>query len=625
MDPFAELERSARAALETYSNVHRGAGHYSMASTHLYERAGEIVLDCMGLDKKRHEIIFGSPRRVALLQAQLRPGSYRCLSSEDLGLPLGVGALAVERAALPHGAPEQPGGGTARLVSRDWVVWAKAPDRFEPGTPAIVNVIVFARAMEVAREHGADAFQGPRETVAAEELLCRDALEGRAGAALLDELRKTLVGYGRTVPTTGGQRRFINLDHAASTPTFEPIWDVARRAWRLDEGSRAEVAREARRICDETLGAPASEYEVLFTSNTTEAINLVAESLRREKDPDVEPVVLNTLLEHNSNELPWRVAGGPALLHLPVDEEGFFDLAALEQLLREHNEERRHARQRIVLVTVCGASNVQGTFNDLAEIGRIAHRYGARLLVDGAQTVAHRSTDIKGCEIDYFAFSGHKIYAPFGTGALVARRGLLAFTADELDAIRASGEENTAGIAALAKALVLLRRAGFDAIQAEEQALTARALRGMATVPGVKVRGVKDAASPRFGRKGGVIAFDVGNLFPSRVARALAERHGIGVRWGCHCAHLAIKNLLHIPRPVEELQRAIVTLSPKVNLPGVVRVSLGIDNTEEDVDALVAALAEIAANKPGGSTELNGQMERFTADVARSVYAGGRG
>jgi selenocysteine lyase/cysteine desulfurase len=245
------------------------------------------------------------------------------------------------------------------------------------------------------------------------------------------------------------------------------------------------------------------------------------------------------------------------------------------------------------------------------------------LLVDGAQMVAHRAVDLAGLDIDYFAFSGHKVYAPFGTGALVARRGLLTFAPAEMEAIRASGEENIGGIAALAKALILLRRIGFDVIQADEQALTARALRGMATVAGMKVRGLKNPASPRFAQKGGVIAFDLGNILTDRIARALAERHGIGVRWGCHCAHLGIKNMLRIPRPIETLQRGIVTLAPKISLPGVVRVSFGLENTEEDVDALVAALAQIAAHRPGGSSELNGQMDHFTAQAAERVYAGG--
>jgi hypothetical protein len=112
-EAFAELGRGVQAALETYSNVHRGSGHNSLASTHLYEQAREIVLDYLGLDKDRHTVIFCSPRRAELLQAQLGRMSCRTVSSRDIGLPLGLRALAVGRNALPAGAPFQPGGGSS--------------------------------------------------------------------------------------------------------------------------------------------------------------------------------------------------------------------------------------------------------------------------------------------------------------------------------------------------------------------------------------------------------------------------------------------------------------------------------------------------------------------------------
>ena len=155
-EPFAELERGVHAALETYSNVHRGSGHNSMVSTHLYEQARVTVLETLGLDQDNHVVIFCTPRRAEQLKAQLRPGNYQCLSGQDTGLPLGVRALAVERRALPQGAPFQAGGGTTRLVFPSRVIWAHAPDRFEAGTPAIVNVIAFARALRLVRRLGGD-------------------------------------------------------------------------------------------------------------------------------------------------------------------------------------------------------------------------------------------------------------------------------------------------------------------------------------------------------------------------------------------------------------------------------------------------------------------------------------
>jgi selenocysteine lyase/cysteine desulfurase len=625
---FAELERGVYAALETYSNVHRGSGHYSLATTHLYEQAREIVLEHLGLDKDKYAVIFCTPARLEALAAQVRPGSYRVVSSRDIGLPLGVRALVVERAALPGGAPVTPGGGTARLVAPGWVIWARTPDKFEPGTPAIANVIAFAVALRLLRQHGDDAFRGgpataaPAETRSVADILHHDAFAHLSGHNLLDALRATLIGRGLQVPTAAGLRPFINLDNAASTPTFAPIWDAFRLALPQPAPVQREIIREVRAICAGFLGAPAADYDVLFTANTTEAINLVAESLRRESESGVEPVVVNTLLEHNSNELAWRNLPGVALIRLPIDDEGFVDPNALEALLSEYNREGRQGNKRIRLVAVSGASNVLATFNDLAEIGGIAHRYGALLLVDAAQLVAHRPTEMAAWEIDYLAFSAHKVYAPFGSGALVARKGLLHFDGAETEQIRASGEENAAGIAALGKALVLLGRIGMDVIQAEEQALTARALRGMAQISGITVFGVKDPDSPGFARKGGVIAFDVKGAISGRVAGELAARGGIGVRYGCHCAHLTVKRILHVPPWAEELQRVMLTVLPRLSLPGVVRASLGIENTEADVDALLRVLGDIARQpKANAARGLRPQMDDFVAAAARRVYA----
>jgi selenocysteine lyase/cysteine desulfurase len=294
----------------------------------------------------------------------------------------------------------------------------------------------------------------------------------------------------------------------------------------------------------------------------------------------------------------------------------------METLLSEYNREGRHGAKRVKLVAVSGASNVLATFNDLAEIGRIAHRYGALLLVDAAQLVAHRPTEMAAWGIDYLAFSAHKVYAPFGSGALVARKGLLNFDDAEMEQIRASGEENAAGIAALGKALVLLGRIGMDAIQAEEQALTAHALRGMAQIPGVTVFGVKSPDSPGFARKGGVIAFDVKGAISGRVAGELAARGGIGVRYGCHCAHLTVKRIVHVPPWAEELQRAMLTVLPKLSLPGVVRASLGIENTTEDVDALLRVLGDIAREpKVNAGKQVRRQMDDYAGAVAQRVYA----
>ena len=624
---FGELQRSVHAALETYSNVHRGSGHNSAATTHLYERAGEIVLEYLGVAKEKYVVAFCSPRKAELLKAELGPNSYRMVSSRDLGLPLGVCALAVARKAFPGGAPVEPGGGTARLVAPGWIIWAKAPDRFEAGTPAIINVIAFAKALQLTGLYGAGVFddggakvegQGERRPAAgsAAAVLAHDDLAQNSGRVLLHALRETLIGRGALVPTVNGERPYINLDNGASTPTFGPIWEAAWRGWRAPASVRREIVEEVRSICADVLGAPRQEYDMIFTSNSTEAINLVADGVC--SSDASETVVVNTLLEHNSNELPWRVAPRVTLIRLDVDADGFVDLAQLEAVLSAYNERNEYGPKRIRLVTVSGASNVLGTYNDLEAISRVAHRYGAHLLVDAAQLVAHRRVDMEAWGIDYLAFSGHKVYAPFGTGALVARKGLLQVSHDELQRICASGEENSGGIAALGKSLLLLRRIGMEVIQEEEQSLTAQALAGMARIPGVEVYGIKDPAAPAFARKGGVIAFTVKDTMAGPVAEALAAR-GIGIRSGCHCAHLLVKHVLHIHPALEQFQGVILRVFPKLSLPGVDRVSFGLETTAEDVSALLAALAEIA-QQPKALPKFGAQLDTFADGVAQRVY-----
>jgi selenocysteine lyase/cysteine desulfurase len=405
------------------------------------------------------------------------------------------------------------------------------------------------------------------------------------------------------VPTVDGDRPYVNLDNGASTPTFEPIWDAVRQAWRQPVGVRQDLIQEARCIVADAVGAPASAYDVIFTANTTDAINLVAERAGSTGGNGAQPVVINTLLEHNSNELPWRSVPGASLVRLPMDAEGFLDLAELEALLRAYNEGGLHGAKRVTLVAVTGASNVLGVFNDLAGIARIAHRYGAQILVHGAQLVAHREVDMAGAGIDYLAFSAHKVYAPFGTGVLVARKGLLALNAAEAERVRSAGEENVGGIAALGKALVLLQRVGMDVIQEEEQALTARALRGLARISGVKVLGIANPESASFAHKGGVIPFGLKGAIAHTVARRLAARGGIGVRSGCHCAHLTVKRLAAIPPWAEQFQRVILTVLRRSELPGVVRVSLGIENTEADVDLLLGVMDGVARRPKAGPAE----------------------
>jgi selenocysteine lyase/cysteine desulfurase len=622
-DSFTELEQGVFAALETYSNVHRGSGHYSMVSTHLYEQAREIFLKYLGLSKRKYIVIFCSPLGAEKIKENLNSENYKYLSSNDIGLPLGVMALAVRRRALPKGAPFRAGGGTTTILSPHWVIWAGAPDRFEAGTPAIINIVAFAKALQLIRKTGNKIFfDSPVERQVASEILNNDQLQNFSGKELLSELRQTLIGIGKLVPTVEGDRPYINFDNSASTPTFMPVWNAVQKTWQQTTEIQKEIIGGVKAICYRALGASENYYDLIFTSNSTESINLAAESLSRESEQGIEPVVLITLLEHTSNELPWRLIPQVSIERLQIDTDGFFDLNELENILSDYNLKSLHGNKRIKLMAMSGASNVLGSVNDLEEITRVVHKYGARLLVDGAQLVAHRKVEMDKCGIDYFVFSAHKVYAPFGTGVLFGRKGMLSFDNSELNQIKSSGEENAGGIAALGKALLLIERIGFDVIIQEEQALTKKILQGFSQIKGLKVYGVNDPASPRFARKGGVVVFTLKGLMSDKVAAELAVRGGKGVRFGCHCAHILVKHILGVPPWLERFQRIIAGLFRQLRFPGVARVSIGIENTDEDADTLFNVLGKIAARtKILKRKETEKQINDFVKSAALRVYS----
>ena len=636
-EAIAELEKSVYTALETYSNVHRGSGHNSLVSTCLYEKARSIVLEFLGLNKSKYSTIFCTTRRAEILKNHLKSGSYKCLSSKDIGLPLGVTAIAVRKKALPRGTPFQTGGGTTRLVSPRWIIWANGPEKFEAGTPAIINVIAFARTLQLIRHLGKDLFRiDDTKNITVQDILYHDELENYSGKQLLDNLRKTLIGNGMNVPTLQGSKRIIYLDNAASTPTFTPVWNAFITTLQQTSSIQQHIIKEVRSICGEFLGAPLNVYDVIFASNTTEAINLVAENLNYESAKDIEPVVLNTLLEHNSNDLPWRMIPGISLIRFNVDTDGLLDINKLDNTLSEYNQKDLHGKKRIRIVAVSGASNVLGVFNNLEDISRVVHQYGAKLLVDAAQLIAHRKVEIERIGIDFLAFSAHKVYAPFGTGVLVVRKGLLKFNNAEMEKINMSGEENPGGIAALGKMIIYLKRIGLDIIRKEEQDLTRQALNGLLRFEDLKIHGIKDPESPLFAQKGGVISFHMKDHMSDKFATELVERRGINVRYGCHCAHLLVKYLVGISPLLEQFQGLILRLIPRLSLPGIVRVSFGIGNNKDDIDILVEVLDQIIKDHrlrrqriPISSEEISiisrkhvrKQFQEFTETATLKVYS----
>jgi selenocysteine lyase/cysteine desulfurase len=591
---FNELTTAILAALETYSNVHRGSGHFSQVTTHLYEKAREIVLEYLGFKKNAYTVIFGSTLRLFLFSKVLKPGSCKLLRSNDFGLNLGVSALAIRKNALPQGAPFESGGGNTRLYGADWVMWAGYPEKFEAGTPAIINIIAFAKALKIIRKYGHDTFQNPDPLpIEAAEILELSQKASKTGKELLDEMRHSFPGKDVRVPTTAGPAAFVNFDSSASTPAFGPAAEAFVQMLQQPEAVREEVVREVRKISANFLNVPEAEYDLLFTSGTTESINIVARSENLASDGNIEPVILTSILEHSSNDLPWRNVSGATVIRLATDKEGFFDLEELELLLRNYNVEHRHGKKRIRMVALCGASNVLGTCNNLYAAGKLAKKYGALLLVDAAQLVAHRKIDMQSMNADFLVFSGHKMYAPFGAGVLVARKGLLHYEADEMVRIKTSGEENAGGIAALGSAMIILQRIGFDLIEEQERKVTAKVMNGLSSLPDVTIYGITDTGSFRFRQKTGVIAFDVKNRMAGSIARKLAYEGGIGIRFGCHCAHLIVKHVLNFSPAQEAIQKLVLRLLPFITLQGMSRVSFGLHNTEQDTDRLIDMLRQI--------------------------------
>jgi len=575
-------------ALQYYSNVHRGSGHKSMVTTHLYEKARQIVLNYLHYSKNKYDVIFCSPYLEKKISQQIQKEYYTSLSSNDFGLAIGIRAMAIRRDHLPKEILFS-GGGNTRLIGKNWVVWSKGYEKFEAGTPAIISVILFACTLQIAKNHKSNSFL-PDDYTLYDSIFAMNEFEEYSGHELLTKLKETEVGKQVTVPVSGGDKQFVNLDNAASTPTFDPIWETFTNALQINPEHNARIIDSVKNICSSFINAPLNKYDILFTSNTTEAINIVSESLSEQPSGNENTLIINTILEHSSNDLPWRRAKNHSLLRIDANENGLIHIDSLDALLQEQT----NAGKTVSIVAVSGASNVLGTCNNLRAISKIVHSYGAKLLVDGAQLVAHRAIDIEILGIDYFVFSAHKMYAPFGSGALIARKGLLEMSAYERETIRKSGEENVAGIAAMGKSILLLQKIGMDVAEHEEQKLSIRLLVELSKIKGITIYGI-DPNSAEIQNRLGVVVFQMKGLMADKTAKHLFLNGGIGVRYGCHCSHMLVKKLLGIEPRLEKFQKLFVTLFPKMQLPGLTRVSLGLGNTSSDIDRLVEELRNVGS------------------------------
>jgi selenocysteine lyase/cysteine desulfurase len=451
-------------------------------------------------------------------------------------------------------------------------------------------------------------------------------------------VRSMVVGLDERVPVAdGAMRRYVNCDNAASTPALQPVaaavdeflhwYSNVHRGTGFKSRLSSWAFEEARSVIARFVGVDDRTNVVIFCRNATEGINRLAH--RYPFRPD--GVVLTSVMEHHSNELPWRRVAH--VVHVGLTADGRLDLDDLEAKLVEHEG-------RVQLVALTGASNVTGWVNPVDRIARLAHEHGAEVMIDGAQLVPHRPVSMKpdgeAEHLDYLVFSGHKMYAPYGVGVLVGPRATFlrgdpdlvgggavdivtledAYWTDLPDKEEA-GTPDIVGAVAVARAIRLLEAVGWDAIIAHEQALTAHALERLARIPGVTVYGSPDPH--RLADRLGVIAFNIEGKPHALVAAILGYEHGIGVRAGCFCAHPYVKNLLHVDAVAAQALEDRIRRRDRSDIPGAVRTSFGIYNTLEEVDAISDAVERIARGEHRTDYVLSVERGEYTlpgADAA---------
>jgi len=446
----------------------------------------------------------------------------------------------------------------------------------------------------------------------------------------IDTIRNYIVGIDEEIPLLGGKhRRYVNFDNAASTPTISLITDKVNeflkwysnvhRGTGFKSKLSSWVFEEARETIARFVNADLSDSVVLFCKNTTEAINKLAHRFSF-KPGDV---VLTSVMEHHSNELPWRKAAH--VVHIEVTPDGRIDEKDFREKILLHGP-------AIKLIAVSGASNVTGFINPVHTYARWAHEIGAKIMVDAAQLVPHRPVDMKKKgdpeHLDYLAFSAHKMYAPFGVGVLVGSRQTFeegdpeyvgggtvdivnlenAYWTDLPDKEEA-GTPDIVGAVALAQAIRIIEKIGWEDIMEHEASLTRYALEKIEKIPGVSLYGDKEAAHAN--DRLGVITFNVNDLSHSLVASILSYEWGIGTRNGCFCAHPYVKCLLNVDEAEAKDMEERILARDRSTLPGFVRASFGIYNTKEEVDVLCEALAAIAKGNYRSGYVLNKERGEY--------------
>ncbi|GII84468.1 aminotransferase [Sphaerisporangium siamense] len=413
-----------------------------------------------------------------------------------------------------------------------------------------------------------------------------------------------VVGADLEVPVKGGRLvRYANFDYAASAPCLEPVSAAVAAALpaysSVHRGagyaSQLTTARyeQARHTVRAFAGARPGDA-VVFTRNTTDATNLLARCL-----PEGTTVVVFET-EHHASLLPWADAVRLAPPAFPGEA-----VRAADEALAAIDGPK--------LLVVTAASNVTGELWPIAALAHIAHRHGARVLVDAAQLVPHRRLNLTALDLDYVAFSGHKLYAPFGAGVLIGRSDWLTAAdpylrgggasrnvaggaaegaplatewSDDAEQRHEAGTPNVLGAVALAAACDALSATGWTSLVKEEERLIGLLREGLAKIDGVHELSLWGPGHPRVG----IVSFVVDGWSAREVAEALSSEYGIGVRDGRFCAHPFVRHLLGEAGRLDDGTCADGTA-------GAVRASIGIGTTEEHVRRLVAALTELVSRR----------------------------
>ena len=421
------------------------------------------------------------------------------------------------------------------------------------------------------------------------------------------------VGLDVRVPLLDSSERiYTNLDNAASTPALKAVETAVTSFLRYyssvhrGTGFKSQLCthafEEARRAVIEFLGADPGVHTCIFGKNTTEMVNRLALRFPFNAERNV---VIVSVMEHHSNDLPWR--GVAKVLHCGIRADGRLDEDHFDSLLEQYGS-------RLALVAITGASNVTGYINPVHRLAEKAHAAGAQIMVDCAQLAPHRKVSMGAVDdpahLDYVVISAHKMYAPFGTGALVGLRetfergtpdhrggGQVEFvTEDEVAWTGAperdeAGSPNTVGAIALAAAIAQLEHVGMDAVAAHEAELTAYALGRLRSVTGLHLYGDTDPV--RAASRLGVLPMSLEGLSHFLVGAILGYEFGIGVRSGCFCAHPYLLHLLNVGEEQAREVRDAILSGNRADMPGLVRASFGLYNTFDDVDWLVESLQRI--------------------------------